>query len=422
MHFGLIITLNLMIGLLHPPLGMVLFVLSRVAKLSVERTTMAILPWLVPLFIALFVITFIPQVTLWLPTKMGLITAMTTALAATLYGPEGPPPRWTASSPPSRPASSASASPPAASAARTCTISATAGSATSSPPRRSSSATRSPAPSRRSARASPASPPAQRVAVNPLALVRPLPALPRRPAEPLREHLLHGLGLEDPAHAGRLRHALRRHPRPVRAHPRRTCPSRPPPSASRSPSACTPSTAARSRASRVAIIGAGPIGLLTLLAARMSGATEVTLVDVAAAPLAFATASAPTGSSTSPPTPRASGQLPAPDVVIEAAGIPAALGRRHQGRPPRRHGGAARQPPRRQLPGAAQPGDGQGARPASAPSASTRSSPRPCGLISEGRIDVLSIVTARRPLAQVTGAFALALDRSQSVKVVLTAQ
>ena len=72
-HFGLIITLNLMIGLLHPPLGMVLFVLSRVAKLSVERTTRAILPWLVPLFIALFVITFVPAVTLWLPTKMGLI-------------------------------------------------------------------------------------------------------------------------------------------------------------------------------------------------------------------------------------------------------------------------------------------------------------------------------------------------------------
>ena len=41
--------LNLMIGLLHPPMGMVLFVLARVAKLSVERTTMAILPWLVPL-------------------------------------------------------------------------------------------------------------------------------------------------------------------------------------------------------------------------------------------------------------------------------------------------------------------------------------------------------------------------------------
>ena len=47
-HFGVMMTLNLMIGLLHPPLGMVLFVLSRVAKLSIERTTMAILPWLIP--------------------------------------------------------------------------------------------------------------------------------------------------------------------------------------------------------------------------------------------------------------------------------------------------------------------------------------------------------------------------------------
>ena len=69
-HFGLIMTLNLMIGLLHPPLGMVLFVLARVAKLSVERTTMAILPWLVPLFIALIAITYVPEITLWLPRMM----------------------------------------------------------------------------------------------------------------------------------------------------------------------------------------------------------------------------------------------------------------------------------------------------------------------------------------------------------------
>ncbi|ANL31090.1 TRAP dicarboxylate transporter permease protein DctM subunit (plasmid) [Rhizobium phaseoli] len=72
-QFGLIMTLNLMIGLLHPPLGMVLFVLSRVAKLSVERTTMAILPWLVPLFLALILITFIPAVSLWLPQQLGLL-------------------------------------------------------------------------------------------------------------------------------------------------------------------------------------------------------------------------------------------------------------------------------------------------------------------------------------------------------------
>ncbi|PSJ58401.1 TRAP transporter large permease [Kumtagia ephedrae] len=72
-HLGLIITLNLMIGLLTPPVGMILFVLSRISKLSVERTTMAILPWLTPLFIALMIITFIPAVTLWLPTQLGLI-------------------------------------------------------------------------------------------------------------------------------------------------------------------------------------------------------------------------------------------------------------------------------------------------------------------------------------------------------------
>jgi len=66
-HFGVLMTLNLMIGLLHPPLGMVLYVLSRISKLSVERTTMAILPWLVPLMLALGLITFIPEITLWLP-------------------------------------------------------------------------------------------------------------------------------------------------------------------------------------------------------------------------------------------------------------------------------------------------------------------------------------------------------------------
>ena len=66
-HFGLVMVLNLMIGLLHPPMGMVLFVLARVAKLSVERTTMAILPWLVPLLLSLGIITYFPKAVLWLP-------------------------------------------------------------------------------------------------------------------------------------------------------------------------------------------------------------------------------------------------------------------------------------------------------------------------------------------------------------------
>ncbi len=72
-HLGLIVTLNLMIGLLTPPVGMVLFVLARISKMSVERTALAILPWMIPLFVALILITFIPQITLWLPTQLGLI-------------------------------------------------------------------------------------------------------------------------------------------------------------------------------------------------------------------------------------------------------------------------------------------------------------------------------------------------------------
>jgi len=61
-----------MIGLLHPPMGMVLFVLARVAKLSFERTTMAILPWLVPLLASLVILTYVPQIVLWLPRMMGM--------------------------------------------------------------------------------------------------------------------------------------------------------------------------------------------------------------------------------------------------------------------------------------------------------------------------------------------------------------
>ena len=72
-HFGVMMTLNLMIGLLHPPLWMVLFVLSRISKLSIERTTMAILPWLIPLLGSLVAITLVPELTLWLPRTFGMV-------------------------------------------------------------------------------------------------------------------------------------------------------------------------------------------------------------------------------------------------------------------------------------------------------------------------------------------------------------
>ncbi len=67
-HFGVVMVLNLMIGLLTPPMGIVLFVLSRVGKLSFDRTVMAVLPFLVPLLVVLVLISAFPVITLWLPT------------------------------------------------------------------------------------------------------------------------------------------------------------------------------------------------------------------------------------------------------------------------------------------------------------------------------------------------------------------
>jgi tripartite ATP-independent transporter DctM subunit len=67
-HFGVIMVLNLMIGLLTPPVGMVLYVLSRVANVPFERAMMATLPFLIPLVAVLAMVTFIPAVTMWLPT------------------------------------------------------------------------------------------------------------------------------------------------------------------------------------------------------------------------------------------------------------------------------------------------------------------------------------------------------------------
>jgi len=67
-HFGLVMVLNLMIGLLTPPVGMVLFVLQKVARISFETTVKAVLPWLAPLLVTLAIITYVPQTVLWLPS------------------------------------------------------------------------------------------------------------------------------------------------------------------------------------------------------------------------------------------------------------------------------------------------------------------------------------------------------------------
>ncbi|PMR72621.1 TRAP transporter large permease [Billgrantia endophytica] len=67
-HFGVIMVLNLMIGLLTPPVGMVLYVLTRVANVSFEQCMRGTIPFLIPLFLCLMLVTFIPSLSLWLPT------------------------------------------------------------------------------------------------------------------------------------------------------------------------------------------------------------------------------------------------------------------------------------------------------------------------------------------------------------------
>ena len=67
-HFGVIMVLNLMLGLLTPPVGMVLYVLARVAKIPFEQCVVGTAPFLIPLVLVLLLVTFVPGITMWLPT------------------------------------------------------------------------------------------------------------------------------------------------------------------------------------------------------------------------------------------------------------------------------------------------------------------------------------------------------------------
>ena len=71
-HFGMIMMVNLGIGLITPPVGTVLFVGSAISKLSIGAVTRAMKPFFVALFIVLMMVTYIPWLSLWLPRLMGL--------------------------------------------------------------------------------------------------------------------------------------------------------------------------------------------------------------------------------------------------------------------------------------------------------------------------------------------------------------
>ena len=69
-HFGLVFVLNLMIGTVTPPVGVVLYVVSNIARISFERMSRAIVPFLIPLLVVLAAITLWPPLTTWLPSVL----------------------------------------------------------------------------------------------------------------------------------------------------------------------------------------------------------------------------------------------------------------------------------------------------------------------------------------------------------------
>jgi L-idonate 5-dehydrogenase len=174
---------------------------------------------------------------------------------------------------------------------------------------------------------------------------------------------------------------------------------------------------------RVALFGAGPIGLLTMLSAKFAGAIHSTMIDISSQPLAFARK---LGADEVFDTSKGSDALIAAtveqpfDVVFEVTGAPSALALAIR---TVRRGGVLVQIGN--LPGDEIPV------PANAIMAKEidlrgsfrfdREFEQAVDLIVRGKFDVQQLITARQPLAEAPAAVRLALDRSQSIKVVLEA-
>jgi C4-dicarboxylate transporter DctM subunit len=71
-HFGIVIDVNMEVGLCHPPVGLNLYVASTIARLGITDLTKAVLPWLGTMFIFLIIVTYWPELTLFLPRLMGM--------------------------------------------------------------------------------------------------------------------------------------------------------------------------------------------------------------------------------------------------------------------------------------------------------------------------------------------------------------
>jgi C4-dicarboxylate transporter DctM subunit len=72
-HLGILMAVNMEVGLCHPPVGLNLYVASGITKMGITELTIAVLPWLGTMLIFLVMVTYIPEISLWLPRALGML-------------------------------------------------------------------------------------------------------------------------------------------------------------------------------------------------------------------------------------------------------------------------------------------------------------------------------------------------------------
>ncbi|MEY2633451.1 MAG: C4-dicarboxylate transport system permease, large subunit [Pseudomonadota bacterium] len=73
-HFGIMMTVNMEVGMCHPPVGLNLYVASGITKMGITELTIAVWPWLLSMLIFLVLITYVPIISLWFPRMLGMIS------------------------------------------------------------------------------------------------------------------------------------------------------------------------------------------------------------------------------------------------------------------------------------------------------------------------------------------------------------
>ncbi|AVR98486.1 TRAP transporter large permease [Pseudoduganella armeniaca] len=66
-HFGILIVVNMEVGMCHPPVGLNLYVASGITKMGISELTVAVMPWLLTMLGFLLIVTYVPAISLWLP-------------------------------------------------------------------------------------------------------------------------------------------------------------------------------------------------------------------------------------------------------------------------------------------------------------------------------------------------------------------